>query len=79
MPSINDIAEMARSAQRLLHDTACMERALAQRGLLTKCARTAIANTRAIHHSRLAVAAEHYAALAPANDAAFNPEAPVLA
>jgi len=67
------IAGVAVSAQRQLHAIACMERSLHQRGLLSGAAVDAFNRYSAVQQSRLAVCADHFAALVPANDGAFIP------
>ena len=64
---------VAVSAQRQLHAIACMERSLLQRGVFSDAAADAFNRYRAVQQSRLAVCAEHFAALSPANDGAFTP------
>lgn len=68
------IARVARSAQSNLHQIAVYERALRQRGAVVAAAE--LGRYRAVERARLDVCAEHFAALRPANDLAFeqNPE-----
>jgi hypothetical protein len=73
MTNVIAITSVAVSAQRQLHAIACMERSLLQRGVLSGAAIDAFNRYRAVQQSRLAVCAEHFAALVPANDGAFIP------
>jgi|GEM_PF-6335247 len=68
------ISQVAVSAQRNLHQIATYDRELRQRGALV--AAVALSPYRAVERARLDVCAEHFAALQPANDLAFeqNPE-----
>lgn len=70
------IAQVAASAQRNLHQIAVYERTLRQRGALVAAA--ALGPYRAVERARLDVCAEHFAALQPANDLAFE-QSPELA
>ncbi|ADU36204.1 hypothetical protein [Variovorax paradoxus] len=73
MTNATAITRVAVSAQQQLHAIACMERSLLQRGELSVPASEAFNRYRAVQQSRLAVCAEHFAALVPANDCAFIP------
>lgn len=73
MTNATAITSVAVSAQQQLHAIACMERSLLQRGELLVPASDAFNRYRAVQQSRLAVCAEHFAALVPANDGAFIP------
>lgn len=64
------IAQVAASAQRNLHQIAVYERSLHQRGALVAAA--ALGPYRAVERASLDVCAEHFAALQPANDLAFE-------
>ncbi len=68
------MTQVAVSAQHNLHQIALHERSLRQRGALIEAA--ALGPYRAVERARLEVCAEHFAALQPANDLAFehNPE-----
>lgn len=70
------ITRVAVSAQRNLHEITRMERFLRQRGELDATALGGIRAYRAVELARLDVCAEHFTALQPANDLAFeqNPE-----
>ena len=70
------VSQVAVSAHRNLHALATHERFLRQRGELTTVAAGGVRAYAAVEHARLAVCAEHFAALQPANDLAFeqNPE-----
>ena len=67
------ISRVAVSAQRNLHEIAVLERFLFQRGELDATAAGGIRAYRTVELGRLDVCAEHYAALQPANDMAFQP------
>ncbi|SEF28471.1 hypothetical protein ABL840_26840 [Variovorax sp. NFACC27] len=64
------IAQVAVSAQRNLHQIAVYERSLHQRA--APAAAAALRPYRAVERARLDACAEHFAALQPANDLAFE-------
>ncbi|NVM91104.1 hypothetical protein FHT32_004768 [Variovorax sp. SG517] len=72
MTSALTIVQVAVSAQRNLQALATHERFLRQRGELTPTAIGGIRAYSAVENARLDVCAEHFAALQPANDLAFE-------